>query len=60
MDSFRPTDSSIDQQHAMCTAAVNLRREFEWIFGTETIEKFLRSSYDQFASRAEIPTSCRS
>lgn len=36
-------------------APVNLYREFEGVFGAETMEKFLSSSYDQFASRAQIP-----
>jgi len=55
MDSFHPANLSIDQQFALRTAAVNLGREFEGVFGTETIERFLHSSYDQFASRASIP-----
>ena len=54
-DTDRPASLSIDQQLALRTAAVNLRREFAGVFGTETIEKFLSSSYDQFASRAVIP-----
>jgi arsenate reductase (thioredoxin) len=48
-------DLSIDQQLALRTAAANLRSEFEGIFAAETIERFLHSSYDQFASRAAIP-----
>ena len=31
------------------------RTEFSATFGVETIERFLHSSYDQFASRASIP-----
>ncbi len=54
-EGFRPTDLSIDQQLALRTAAVNLQREFEGVFGAETIEKFLHSSYDQFANRASVP-----
>lgn len=54
-EGFRPTDLSIDQQLALRTAAVNLQHEFEGVFGTETIEKFLHSSYDQFAGRASVP-----
>ena len=54
-DTDRPASLSIDQQHALRTAAANLRRQFEGVFGIETIEKFLYSSYDQFASRAAIP-----
>jgi protein-tyrosine-phosphatase len=46
---------SIDQQHALRSAAANLRNQFDGVFGTETIEKFLYSSYDQFASRAAVP-----
>lgn len=42
-------DLSIDQLLALRTAAVNLGREFADIFGAETIERFLNSSYDQFA-----------
>lgn len=46
---------SIDQQHALRTAARRLRTEFEGVYGQETIERFLYSSYDQFASRSVIP-----
>jgi arsenate reductase (thioredoxin) len=48
-------DLSIDQQVALKTAATRLLREFEGDFGVETIERFLHSSYDQFAGRATIP-----
>jgi arsenate reductase (thioredoxin) len=48
-------DLSIDQQLALRTAAVNLGREFDTVFGTETIERFLHTSYDQFATRSSIP-----
>ncbi len=48
------TDSvlTIDQQLALKSAAARLAEQFEGVFGTETIERFLTSSYDQFASRA--------
>ncbi|MBP2456149.1 arsenate reductase ArsC [Mycolicibacterium lutetiense] len=49
------SDLSIDQQLALKTAAVRLESEFADSFGIETIERFLHSSYDQFASRASIP-----
>ena len=39
----------------MKTAATRLHGEFDGTFGTETIERFLCSSYDQFAGRATIP-----
>jgi protein-tyrosine-phosphatase len=51
----RHDDLSIDQQIALHTAAVRLRDEFAGICGAETIERFLHSSYDQFANRSTIP-----
>ncbi|WP_067852666.1 arsenate reductase ArsC [Nocardia shimofusensis] len=47
-------DLTIDQQVALKTAATRLQREFDGIFGVETIERFLHSSYDQFAGRATV------
>jgi arsenate reductase (thioredoxin) len=47
-------DPSIDQQRALRTAASNLGREFDGTFGVETIERFLNSSYDEFAPRAAV------
>jgi len=43
---------TIDQQLALKSAAVRLSAQFEGVFGTETVERFLTSSYDQFATRA--------
>ena len=43
---------TIDQQLALKSAAVRLAEQFDGVFGPETIERFLTSSYDQFASRA--------
>jgi arsenate reductase len=48
-------DLSIDQKLALRTAATRLRTEFAADFGVETIERFLHTSYDQFAGRATIP-----
>lgn len=48
-------DISIDQQLALRTAAARLHGEFGEHFGVETIERFLHSSYDQFAGHATIP-----
>ena len=45
---------SIDQQLALKTAAGHLSREFDGTFGRETIERFLHSSYDDFAGRAVV------
>lgn len=51
---LRP-DLSIDQRLSLKTAATRLQAQFGEIFGVETIERFLHSSYDQFASTASIP-----
>lgn len=48
-------DLSIDQRLALKTAATRLQAEFADMFGVETIERFLHSSYDQFAGRATVP-----
>ncbi len=41
-----------DQQLALRSAAARLAEQFDDVFGRETIERFLTSSYDQFATRA--------
>jgi arsenate reductase len=46
---------TLDQNLALKVAAERLHREFAGTFGTETIERFLHTSYDQFASRAAVP-----
>jgi arsenate reductase (thioredoxin) len=48
-------DLSIDQQHALKTAATRLRGDFDGVFAAETIELFLHSSYDQFAAHSTVP-----
>ena len=45
----------LDQSLAMRLAASRLGGEFEGIYGRETIERFLHSSFDQFAADATIP-----
>jgi arsenate reductase len=45
---------TLDQELALKTAATRLHTEFESTFGQETIERFLTSSYDQFAGRATM------
>jgi arsenate reductase (thioredoxin) len=47
-------DLSIDQRLALKTAATRLQTEFGDVFGVETIERFLHSSYEQFANHATI------
>jgi protein-tyrosine-phosphatase len=44
----------IDQKLALKTAASQLGAEFVGVFGVETIERFLHSSYDEFAARATV------
>jgi hypothetical protein len=45
---------SIDTRLALRTAATRLAVEFTGTFGTETIERFLHSSYDQLAQQAAV------
>lgn len=45
---------SPDQRQAMKTAATRLARDFDGVFGQETIERFLHSSFDQFATSAAV------
>jgi arsenate reductase len=45
---------TLDQQVALRTAAGRLAGEFDGVFGEETIERFLVTSYDQFAGRATV------
>jgi protein-tyrosine-phosphatase len=47
-------DLAIDQQLALRTAASNLARDFDGMYGAETIERFLHTSYDEFADRAVV------
>jgi arsenate reductase len=46
---------ALDQQLALKTAARRLGEEFEEVFNVETIERFLTTSYDQFADSATVP-----
>jgi arsenate reductase (thioredoxin) len=47
---------TIEQNIALKSAAHRLATEFDGVFGAETIERFLVSSFDQFATRASIAT----
>jgi protein-tyrosine-phosphatase len=49
------TDVSIDQHLALRTAASRLAEQFAGIYAPETIERFLHSSYDQFATGSTVP-----
>ena len=46
-------DLSIDQELALRAAASRLQSEFAVSVGMETIERFLHSSYEQFASSGD-------
>ncbi|MFV0451441.1 MAG: three-helix bundle dimerization domain-containing protein [Propioniciclava sp.] len=43
-----------DQRIALQQASARLVRDFADLYGTETIERFLASSFDQFADRATV------
>jgi len=45
---------TLDQQLALKQAATHLVRDFDGVFGVPTIERFLETSYDQFAGRATV------
>ena len=51
----RRDNLSIDQQLALRTAATRLGKEFSGLYGLETIERFLHTSYDQFATGSTVP-----
>ncbi|WP_421741372.1 arsenate reductase ArsC [Cellulomonas sp.] len=55
MPAHEQSTLSIDQRNALETAASRLATDFHGVFGVETIDRFLTSSYDQFAGRATIP-----
>lgn len=45
---------AMDEQLALRSAARSLHAEFEGIFGTETIERFLLVSYDDIAAHSRV------
>ncbi|HVL28751.1 MAG TPA: arsenate reductase ArsC [Acidimicrobiales bacterium] len=49
-------DATVPLEHRplLASAAARLAREFDGVFGVETIEAFLTTSYDQFAGRATV------
>ncbi|MDF5757732.1 arsenate reductase ArsC, partial [Spongiactinospora sp. TRM90649] len=51
---YKREDLTIDQRLALTTAARRLQEDFDGTFGTETIERFLHTSYDQFAGKAAV------
>jgi protein-tyrosine-phosphatase len=55
-ETYDRPDLGPDQQYALRSASRSLGEQFAGVFGPETIERFLYSSYDQFASVATVPT----
>ncbi|MDQ6657899.1 MAG: arsenate reductase ArsC [Actinomycetota bacterium] len=45
---------TIDESLALRTSATRLGNDFDGVFGTETIERFLHASFDQFAEHAKV------
>ncbi|WP_395638362.1 arsenate reductase ArsC [Pseudolysinimonas sp.] len=54
MSDYIRTAVPLDQEYALSVAATRLARDFEGVYGVETIERFLYTSYDQFAGRATV------
>lgn len=54
-DSTEP-DLGLEQKMALRNAASRLQKQFDGVFNTETIERFLYSSYNEFASRSTVLT----
>jgi arsenate reductase len=50
------SDLPLDQSLALKSAAIRLQENFDGVFGAETIERFLHTSFDQFAGRASVVT----
>ncbi len=55
-DSYRREDLSLEQQLVLRAAASRLQNEFDGVFAAETIERFLHTSYDDFAGRFTVVT----
>jgi arsenate reductase (thioredoxin) len=54
-DSIEP-ELGLEQKMALRNAATRLQKQFDGVFNTETIERFLYSSYNEFASRSTVLT----
>lgn len=55
VDATEP-DLGLEQKMALRNAATRLQKQFDGVFNTETIERFLYSSYNDFASRSTVLT----
>ena len=54
-DLYKREDISLDQQLALRRSATRLATEYDGVFGSETIERFLHSSYEEFADTSSVP-----
>jgi arsenate reductase len=52
---YQREDISLDQQLALRRSATRLAQEYDGVFGPETIDRFLNSSYDEFADSSTVP-----
>jgi protein-tyrosine-phosphatase len=52
---YERPELGLDQQYALRMAVQYLGDQFAGVFGAETVERFLYSSYDQFAETATVP-----
>lgn len=55
-DGYIRDDLPLESRMVLRAAAARLQSEFDGVFGTETIERFLYSSYDEFAGRMKVVT----
>lgn len=55
-DNYVRDDLTLESRIVLRAAAARLQGEFDGTFGTETIERFLYSSYDEFAGRMKVVT----
>jgi arsenate reductase (thioredoxin) len=53
-DTHRRATVTLDQDASLASAALKLTREFEGVYGLETISRFLHDSYDQIAGTATV------
>ena len=53
---FNEPDLGLEQKMALRNAASRLQKQFDGVFNTETIERFLYSSYNDFATRSTVLT----
>jgi len=55
-DSYLRDDLSLETRVVLRSAAARLQQQFDGVFGSDTIERFLHGSYDDFAGRMKVVT----